>query len=133
MSTKKKQSILERALVSIDKTEKEVVKEILTDRLEDFIQLCTEDISNQTVSVIPTIETQITRANREVDKAKKARTVADLAFVEIPEYGRYVEHINTMDRRVISAETVLSTLNSQLEDAKTVLAKMNATLETLQS
>jgi len=131
--SKTTKSILERALDSVNKTEKAVQKEILTDRLEDFVQLCTEDISNQTVSVIPTIETKITRAKRDLVKAKKARKDADLSFVNISDYARYIEHINSMDMEVNGAETRLTSLTSQLEYATEVLAKMEATLATLQS
>ncbi len=133
MSETKKKSILQRALASVNKSEAAVQKEILTDRLEDFIQEATEHVSDFTVGIIPTIEKNIVRAKREVAKAKKNRKGADLSFSTISSYNGYVDHLNACDELVEHSQRELSTLESKLSTAKAQLVKIETTLETLQS
>jgi hypothetical protein len=118
MATIKKKSILDQALEQLNKTDAQLQRETLTDRLEDFRQSCTEDISNFKVAVIPRIQMDITKAEREVAKAKKEKEVSYLAFTKINSFACYTEHLFKMALDLDRMEEGLARYKSDLTTAQ---------------
>jgi hypothetical protein len=117
-----KKSILDRALAQLNKTDAQIQKEVLTDRLEDFRQSCTEDISYFKVSTIPRALTRISKAERALANAIKNKEAGYLSFVRIASFSDYTAQLFDLSRAVEEAKETLIAFENQLSDDKAQLA-----------
>ena len=117
MAKAKTQSFADKILSSLNKTEGEKQSEAVLDKVEDFKTEFDTHIALLTTSAIPSKETEIKRAKRELAKVKKAHE-ATLLNVLGKSFDSYINEINASKEDVAHAECVIIKLKSDLEDLK---------------
>tara|TARA_R110000765_G_scaffold298337_3_gene393411 strand:- start:632 stop:1030 length:399 start_codon:yes stop_codon:yes gene_type:complete len=117
MTKVKNTSFANKILSSLNKTEGERQSEAVLDKVEDFKTEFDTHIALLTTSAIPSKETEIKRAKRNLTKVKKAYD-ATLLNVIGKSFDSYITDINVSKRDVSNADSVISSLKSELDDLK---------------
>ena len=102
--TQASQSFADKILSSLNKTEGEKQSEAVLDKVEDFKTEFDTHIALLTTSAIPSKETEIKRAKRELTKVKKDYE-ATLLNVLDKSFDRYIADINLAKRDVAGTES----------------------------
>lgn len=143
MATKKKTTVkkpaskaegfLGQVLKRINKDEKTVQKEVLSDRIEDFRIDAEAQISLLKNSEIPKAEASLKREKRELAKAKKALKDAYFSIDFYNSYESYVNNINNhkcgveeCESDICNTQSFIEELERQIEAHKEVLNKLNS-------
>ena len=106
-----------KVLKRMNKDEKTIQNEELSDKIEDFVLDCQTQISMLETSAIPGKENELTRAKRVVDRAEKDLANADYNMDE-DSYADYVGTKNSLGRDLSTANSVVEGLEADIEGLK---------------
>lgn len=127
----KKKSFFDQVWAVNTKTDKQLLKEEVKDRIEDFIVECKSQIAHIETGLLPAQKLEIARANRAIVKAKRKLTDVKLSVVNTNTFAEYASKINDSEKEVWvkeqnkdNAENKASILENQLAKFKEILAKL---------
>ena len=103
------------ALAEVEKTEKDVVREKVTNFLETATIECEMQIASRSTGEIPTKELQLRTANVNLAKAKKTLVTVS---AQIPTDGKletYLKALYSAENAVKVAETVVDSIHEEIK------------------
>lgn len=132
-TTTKKVTFLDKVLKEVNKSEKDIQKEVLSDRIEDFQVECATQISFIETSQIPGLKNELSRAKRAVANAKKDLKIVELDVASTASFGEYVERLNNAETELSKCESDVCGIESKIGSAQSSLKGFEAILERLKS
>jgi hypothetical protein len=125
-----KMSFVSSVLATVGKTDKEVLKETITDRVEDFSLECESQISIIKTSTIPGLNTELKRAKRELTKSTKIVETTKLDLINNTSFAKYVSSLYTAELLEAQEKANIGSIKEAIELAKAEQTKYEAILTT---
>lgn len=133
MSNSKK-TLVDRIMKEINKSDKEIMKETIKDRVEDFIIECKEQISAIETGHIPRTAAQLTRAERALKKAEaNLENYKLLGVADSTSFREYISGLNGFKSQKEVAITHVSSFKAEIESYKTSKKRFEEILKNLES
>lgn len=125
----KSSDFLSRVLETVNKSESEVQKEVLTDRIEDFKVECETQIARIKTSSIPGYQNDLKRAKRDLEKSQLALESAKLDIISNTSFATYCGCLNLAEQNIDDDKSKISKIESNLEYAEKQLSKYKEILK----
>jgi len=128
----KTKSFAERVLANVNKDEATQKKELVTEKVTDFIIECNTQIAFIETGSIPKAQAKLAKAKNELKKAKAKLTSTSLEILDY-DFDGLINTINERKEKVNVAESAISEIEAEIENEKEILAGFKTLLAELQS